>query len=159
MRRTERLVHVVVGELRQIRRERGIILCFAALEAQVLQHDEVPRFEAADVWLDRGAHHAWREGNVLSEQLAQARGDGRHRVLRVGRPLGPPEVSGHDDGGILRAQPLERRERGRDAQVVGDGAVLERNVEVDPHEDASPALEREVLETRDPEVSARQGTR
>jgi hypothetical protein len=68
-------------------------------------------------------------------------------------------VSGHDDGGVVLAQPPESRERGRDAQIVGDGAVLERNVEVDAYEDASTALEREVVETRDPELSARQGTR
>jgi hypothetical protein len=95
----------------------------------------------------------------LSEHLTEARCHGRHRILRVRSALRTTEVTCYDDGGVVLAEPLERREGRGDAQVVGDDAVLERDVEIDPHEDALSALERKILETRDAELSARQGTR
>ena len=55
---------------------------------------------------------------------------GRHRERRV-RPLRPAEVRADRD--LLRVvleQVLERRQRGADARVVGDAAVLERHVQV-----------------------------
>jgi hypothetical protein len=39
-----------------------------------------------------------------------------------------------DGGGAPLCQILERRERGADASVVGDGATLQRDVEIDAHQ-------------------------
>ena len=110
MRRAERLVHVGVGELAQVRREGGIVGRLAPLEAQVLQHDDAPPASRLATYGSTAAPTTrWREGNLLSEQLAQARRYGRHRILRVRRALRSAEVPGNDDGGVLLAEPLERR--------------------------------------------------
>ena len=43
-------------------------------------------------------------------------------------------------------QPLDRRERGSDAEVVGDLAAVERHVEVGAHQDALPVDVGQVFE-------------
>jgi hypothetical protein len=126
----------------------------ASLEpGQVLMLENL-RFDPGETADDSGCKR-----HLRAEQLAQPRRDRRHRVLRIGRSVRSPEVTGHDEGGALVPEPFERGQRSGDTQVVGDRAVLQGDVEVDAHKNASPAREREVLETRDPEVSARQGTR
>ena len=50
--------------------------------------------------------------------------------------VGPAEVAREDHPGALRLEVADRRQRRADAGVVGDLAVLQRDVEVDPHEDA-----------------------
>ena len=73
---------------------------------------------------------------LVREELAQPRGDRRHRERRV-RALRPAEVRADGDlGGAALEEELERRQRGADARVVGDPPVLERDVQVGAHEDA-----------------------
>ncbi len=50
--------------------------------------------------------------------------------------LGPPEVAHEHDRGAVLEQVGDGREGGADAGVVPDPAVLDGDVEVDPHEDA-----------------------
>ncbi len=53
--------------------------------------------------------------------------------------------------GALVLEPPQGRERGPDAEVVGDRpGVVERDVEVGPHEDPLPVEGRQVLEQREP---------
>ena len=95
-------------------RELGVVGRLARVEARVLEHVEP----------------------LVGQQLPQPPGDGRHREGGVG-PLRPAEVRADRD--LLRVvleQVLERRQRGADARVVGDAAVLERHVQVAAHEHA-----------------------
>ncbi len=89
----------------------GSLAVFTRVEAQVLEE-----FDAGREFGESGAH-------------------GIHRVLRVGLPLRTPEVAGSDDGGPAFGQPLDGRQRGADAEVVGDPAVVvQRHVEVGAHQ-------------------------
>ena len=69
---------------------------------------------------------------LVGQELSQPRRDGRHRVLpAVLLRLRPAEVRADAQlGDPALEQQLEGRQRGTDARVVGDAAVLERDVEV-----------------------------
>jgi hypothetical protein len=136
VRGAERVVDVRVGQVGVALRERRIVRGLPRLVADVLEHDDV----AVGHVVDRR-----RERDVDAQQLARAL---RHRLqaeLRLA-VLRPAEVRGEDEPGPALAQRLQRRKRGADAGVVGDRAVLERDVEVDPDEDAFPAEVAEVAE-------------
>jgi hypothetical protein len=79
-----------------------------------------------------------------AQQLAQPLGRRLQRELGLA-VLRPAEVRGEQQPGPALAQPLDRRQRGADARVVGDAAVRERDVEVDPQEDAL-ALDVQIVE-------------
>ena len=64
---------------------------------------------------------------------------------RVGPPLGRPRWLARITLAPRLAQVLDRRQRRADARVVGDRAVLERDVEVDADEHA-PAVDLDVVE-------------
>src|SRR5205823_12877242 len=66
--------------------------------------------------------------------------DGRHRVLpAVLLRLRPAEVRADAQlGDPALEQQLEGRQRGTDARVVGDAAVLERDVQVGADQDCPP---------------------
>ena len=112
MRRTEGVLDEQIVAVGERLGEGGIVARFTAIEARVFEHCEGAR-----------------------EQLAQADLDRFHREARV-LACRPSEVRTDRDRGCAAAlEKLERRERGADARVVGDAPVLERNVEVGPHED------------------------
>ena len=138
VRGAERVVDVDVGQRRVALGQLGVVLGLARLEADVLEHHDVA---------------------VRARRRASARERDRRRraARRAARPPGRSENSGSRSFGrprwatqheprALLAQLLERRQRRADARVVGDAAVLvQRDVEVDPDEDAL-ALDVEVVE-------------
>ena len=86
------------------------------MEARVLEHlDPLVRQQPAQVL----AHRLDPERRVLALRAAEMRADADRR-------------------GPALEQQLERRQRGANARVVGDGAVLERNVQVGANEDDLP---------------------
>ena len=98
-------------------------------------------------------HDVAGEGDRLTEQGAQAVGHGTEAEPGVLVSLGAPQVRHEDRARAGGAQVVERREGLDDPAVIGDLAVrLLRDVEVDPHEDASavdwsglhPALRHEI---------------
>ena len=110
MCRTEGVVDVGIDAIDQLGDECGIVALLPRVEPQVLEQ------------LDTGC------------QLTQTGAHCVHRVLRVRLALGPAEVAGGDHGGAALGEPVDRGERGADAEVVGDLAVLHRNVEIGANE-------------------------
>ena len=133
VRRPEGVVDVDVPERGVARRQLRAVLRLAGEEADVLDHDH-GRLGQRRVGLGHERH-------VHAEQLAHAGGDGRQREARVGA-LGPAEVGEeHELGGAALPQRPQRRKRRPDPRVVGDRdgrPGLERDVEVDAHDDAPP---------------------
>ena len=106
----ERVVDVEVAAVGELAGVALVVLRLARVEARVLEHVDP----------------------VVREQLAQARRDRRHRVLRPVL-LGLRAAEVRADADLRRAaleQQLQRRQRRADARVVGDRAVLQRDVEV-----------------------------
>ncbi len=79
----------------------------------------------------------------LLEQLAQRLGRRLQAELRIRAALRPAQVAHQDQRGALLQDVLDGGQRGADALVVRDRAVLHRDVEVDAHQDAL-ALEIDV---------------
>jgi hypothetical protein len=55
-------------------------------------------------------------------------------------------MTGAHDNGSLLPEPLDGGQCRFDAEVVGDGAILDRHVEVGAHEDAFAVDRRQVLQ-------------
>ena len=139
MRRAERVVDVDVGERCQLLRERRVVLFLLGMEAKVLEQDHL-----------RSARHAprrrrWRAGSpTQSSANDTSRFSSSPRRAATGCRLNsgcrlalrPPEMRGEDDGRTALQRVLDRRQRRRDAGVVGDATVLDRDVEVDADEHA-----------------------
>ena len=113
VRRAEGVVHVGVEAVDEPRDEGRVVALLPRVEPQVLEQ-----------------LHA---GGELGEPSA----DRGHGVAVVRRALRPAEVGRRDDGRALLLQPLDGGQRGADAEVVGDGPVLHRDVEVGAQQDAA----------------------
>ena len=146
VRRPERVVDVQIGERRKGSGELRIVLFFFGMEAQVLEehHAAARAVDHLHGILRRRADAVVDELHGPSEQLREVTCDGRQAELRVRLSLRPAEVAGEDDRGAALERVSNRRQRRRDPRVLGDPAVLQRNVEVDAGEDTL-ALEVEVL--------------
>ena len=83
-------------------------------------------------------------------QLRQPGAYGVHRIPRVGSALGAAQVTARGNGGdTVVPQPLDRGQRGADAQVVVDAAVGDGDVEVGTEEDPPAVWIGQVLELGD----------
>ncbi len=125
VRRAERVVHVGVEAGDQPIDERRVVRLFARVVPEVL--DEL------DAWC----------------QLGQPLAHRRHGIGRIRLAFRPSEVRAHRDVRAVLLQPLDRRQRRPDAQVVGDAAVLHRHVEVRAQQHPLPLETRQVFEDRD----------
>ena len=87
MRGREGVVDEEVAERGQPPGELGIVLLLALVEAQVLQHGDLPRQQRRDRPLRRLADAVAGEGDGMAEQLAQLV---RHRLQAELRDRGRP---------------------------------------------------------------------
>jgi len=132
----ERVVDVDVGVRRERGRERRVVLLLLRMEAQVLQQQHLAVAEPPKRVLRPGAKRVAGHGNGLAKELAQPRAHGSEPEAVADLAVRTAEVAREDDARALRLKVADRRDRGADARVVGDLAVLERDVEVDAEEDA-----------------------
>jgi hypothetical protein len=138
--RAEGVVHVDVGQRGEVGPQLRVVLLLARVEAGVLQHEDVARLQRGGGGLDLVAHDGGDELHRPADDLFQLPGHRGHAKLAVFGRLGPPQVRGQDEGRAVVEQIVERRQRGADARVVGDGDggvgvfAAQRDVEIDPHE-------------------------
>ncbi|GAA1952046.1 hypothetical protein GCM10009717_17610 [Agromyces allii] len=129
-----------IGEARELLGERralrDVLRGLARIEAEVLEHEDLAVGEGLDLGRGIRADRVGREGDGHVDEFAEAGGDRREAVLRVGCAFGATEVGDHDDARPLVGQRGECRKRRADTTVVRDDPVLERNVEVTTDDDA-----------------------
>ena len=136
MRGAEGVVDVGVGQRGVARGQLRVVLGLARLEADVLEHHDVPVGNGVEIAGER---------DVGAEQLGQPRRDGREAEVQVA-PLRPPEVGGQQEPRATAAQLLQGRQRGADPRVVPNDPIFQRDVEVDADEDALALELAEVVE-------------
>jgi len=144
VRRAERVVHVLVGQRRQLLGECRIVVFLFGMKAQVFEKNNSAACLVYAIDGLRGvvADAVFGERDRLAEHVGEASGDGPETHLRIRFPLGPAEMTREDGGRALLERVGDRRQRRLDARVVADRAILDRHVEVDPDENAfSPELE------------------
>ena len=139
VRGAERIVDVRVGELGQPTGERRIVRLLSGLEAEVLQKDDLVGWQ-----LVRGGGVERRDGAI--EELRQPDADGPETQVVARLPLRPAEVRGEHERRSAVQQLVKGRERGADAQVVGDRTVVQRDVEVHADEDTPVGDVAEIVE-------------
>ena len=138
----ESVVRVLVAERRQRGGEAGVVRGFAGVEAEVLEDEH---FAGGDFGVVRvrlgGADRSGVEADREAEEFAEPFGHRADAQRRVGGAAGAAEVGGHDHSGAGFARQADGGEGGAEAEVVGDGAVLEGRVQVGAEEQP---LSREV---------------
>ncbi len=155
VRRAERVVHVHVGERRELLRERRVVFLFFGMKAQVLEEYDRGALRVRGVnGLVRGVADAvFGERHRPAEQLREPGGHRTQAHVGIRLAFRPPQVAREDHRAAAFEHVLNRRQRSADAGVVADHAVLQRDVEVDADEDPL-ALEVEIpdreLQPRDP---------
>jgi len=132
----EGIVDVDVGHVGQRLRELRIVCLLLRVEAEVLQQEHVPRPEL----VDRG-HHARAQcvtghPHRTAEQLAEPVSDRLQAQRVVHLSLRPAQVAGQDHAGPLLQQVDQRGQTGADARVIGDLAIVQRDVEIGAQEHA-----------------------
>ena len=138
MRGAKRVIHIEIAKRGQLLRKAGIVLGFAGVKSDVLQHQDVAITHVRD-----GPLHLRTDtiGNVLHgapDKLAQpGRQRGRSKLL-VDLAVGPAEVRHQDHTRLPLQEILDGRNRLTDACVVDDMALLDGDVEVHANQDALP---------------------
>ena len=135
MRRSEGVVHVQIGKAGQRLGERGVVGFLARVKAQVLQEQEVTGAQPLDRVLDARPERIAGHADRAAQELAQAVGDRLEAVRVVDLAMGSPQVAGHDHGRPMLQQVDEGGDAGPDPGVVGDPAVVQRDVQIGPQED------------------------
>ena len=147
VRDAEGIADIRIGELRQFCREAEVVAGFAGVVAQVLEKQNLTLSQFLHELANVRADAVGREGDRLSEQLAQPRGDRRHAEPSVRRAARTTPM-GHQDHARAAADQVPNRRQGRcNPIVIGHHAVCHRDVEVDAHEHA-PTLDRHVLKSQ-----------
>ena len=112
--------------------KRRVVFLFAFVEAAVFQHDDVASGNG------RGfVEVVFDERHVFAEQVAKVGGDGGEAEGFVVFAFGRTAEVRHDHHGTAVVEDVaDGRQRCLDAGVAGDFAVFERDVEIQPHQDA-----------------------
>jgi hypothetical protein len=135
---TERVVHVDIAELGELPREGFVVLLFLLVEPEVLEQADLVRAQIVDDLLRRVPHAVVGQEHLVAGQLREA---GAAR-LEGEVPLAGLRAAHVRREDHLRASvhdQLDGRERLADAGIVRDLSrlLVERDVEIHPHEDAA----------------------
>ena len=134
VRRAERVVDVEIAQRGKRLGKLRIVFLLARPEARVLDEGDGAAWQAS-CGRD-AAHRIGNEFDGRAEQPFQVADDLLEGVLRIRATFRPAQMREQHDARSLFPQVRDRRQRGAEPRVVGDLAVLQRDVEVDPHERA-----------------------
>ncbi len=119
------------------------------MEAEVFKQQRLALLEFERHFFGFGPNALGAEANIfaarqfLVEQHAEALGDGFQTQLWIRLAFGTAQVRREDEARAVTQSVFDGGQGFADAGVVHDAAVVERDVEVDAHEDA-PIVERKI---------------
>ena len=131
----ERIIHIAIRQRGQLLGEILDVLGLFLAEAGVLEQHHVAVLHRGDGGLRVLADNVVvvREHNRLAQVLGETLGNGREGELGFRAVLRLAQVAAKNHLAAVRDQLLDRRQRGHDALVVGDLAILHRNIEIAAH--------------------------
>ena len=145
--RPEGVVDVQVRQVAKRLGEVGVVLLLAGMETKVLQKQHLPVGQVRNPLLHVGPHAVGRKAHVAFEQFPQPHGRRLQAEFRIDLALRPSEMAHQDHAAAVLHGTPDRRQGRPDAPVIRNGrAVVERHVEIDPHEDPLP-LHVQVVES------------
>ena len=109
------------------------------IETDVLEQRDLAITQSGDGLSSGGADDVGSQRDLHAGEFSKALGDGGKREGGIDLALGAAEVSHDDDLGTGVGEGLEGRQSRTNTAIIGDDAVLERNVEVGADEDALAA--------------------
>ena len=131
----ERIINIELRQARELSGEVGVVLGLAFVESEVLEQQSPAIGHSVGSRRRIASHRLLAKNDVRAEVLAEFL---RHRAeahLGNGLAFGASQMRGEDQARAGAERFLERRQRGADARVVLDDAVLERHVEIGADED------------------------
>ncbi len=142
MRRAEGVININIRQLCQPLCDLRVVFLLALVKARVFQHQHLARFQLAGRFFCQRPDAVLHERNLLSQQLRQAHCRRAHRIFRFRSFFRPSQVRAQDDRRYVIQQILDGGQRGPDTGIVRYLSVLDRNVEIHPHQDAlSPDID------------------
>jgi hypothetical protein len=126
VRGREGVIDVDVAESREARREVGVVLLLARMEARVLDKDHGVR----RLRVDEGAVGVLGEDDLAAKRFLQRRLHDPQAHLRIGLALGSPEVCEQHRRAALRKDVRNRRHDPLDARGVRHAAPFNGDVHV-----------------------------
>ena len=146
MSRAERIHNEDLSQRSKLRAERLKVLGLFLAETGVLEQNNVAVLHRGNSSLGVRADDlvVVCEDNVLTQQLRQTSGNGSEGELLLGAVLRLAQMRAEDQLTAVGDDLLDGRQSGCDTVIVGDNAVLERNVEVTAAKDFF-ALEVDVI--------------
>jgi hypothetical protein len=129
--------HVDVAERGHAARERLVVLLLALDESHVLGERHLARGDL-DAF-EPVAHQRHRPAQQLRQPRRDRRQAERRVLLVAGTGLRAPEVRHHQQSRAAIEREADRGQRGQQARVAGDAAVLHRHVQVFADQDALAA--------------------
>ena len=132
------VVDVDVAQGGQLAHEGEVVALLALVEAQVLEHHHLAVLEGKGcgegLLAGDGAAH---QGDRLAQQLDEAHGRGHHGELAFEHAAcGAAEVACDDHAGLVLDQVAQSGQGLADAGVIHHDALVQGDVEVDPHQHA-----------------------
>ena len=146
MRGPERIVDVGGAPLSELVREVGVIALFVGMNSEVFEQSVLAVAKVLNHLARAIANAVVGETNLTGiEELRETHRHGLERKLGHDLALWPAQMGGkHDARTMLKGVP-NRRQGCANPSVVGDLAVAQRNVEVDPDE-GGDAFEIQILD-------------
>jgi len=130
VRGREGVIDIEVGQFGQAGRELGVVGFLGGVEAHVFQQDDAAGVQIGNGRMGRAADAVLGEAHRRSQQFRQGRDQRLQAHRRHDLALGAVEVGQQGDLGSRFAQLVDRRQGDPQTSVVGDPAVLHRDIEV-----------------------------
>ena len=126
----KRIVDIDLGQRSERLSQVGVVLCLAGFKADVFKHQQFAGLERGGFCFGVLADNILGHDHRLAEQLAQTDCDRRERKLRLEFSLRAAQMRTEDHSRAMLQKIFDGRQRRDNALVGGDGAVLERDVEI-----------------------------
>src|ERR1022692_736753 len=142
MWRAELTIPIEVAVLSQVPPEFRIVGLLFRVKAQIFQQQRLPALQLLSHLLRLRANAGGREADVFSasqyvvEQNAQSLGHRLQAHLGIGLALGTPKVRSQYQASAVPQRVLDGGQGLADTGVLHDPAIVERDIEVNPHENA-----------------------
>ena len=143
------VVHVIIGKIGELLGKLFVVGFLFRVKAQILEQQRLAFFQLASHLFRFNPHAVWAESHVLArcqlavEHHAQTL---RHRLqthLGIRLAFGPPQMRCKDQARAMPQCVLNTGQGFANARVIHYPPVIQRNVEVDTHEN-SVIIQRQV---------------
>ena len=136
----ERIAHEkAVAKGGELLRKGLVVFFFLWMEANIFEHQNFAVAQGFALAFRSRSDAIQSKGHGLAEQFFQFFGGRPKRIFQIRAAFGPAEMRSENEAATFLDGQAKSRESFADARVIGDDAILERNVEVHADENAFAA--------------------